>query len=517
MMKERYSNSRVRREKEEAQSEIIGLVTIFGIVFISISIILLAGLPIVENATENTQIERFQTEFALLDQQIRESVYGPGQSSASLNPAGGSISVDDGSNSMAVRITYRPETGPADSTDEIRLGGIEYDSEGSRGVAYEGGGVWAKYRGDALSLRKPPDMTHSGTSLEMNMMNFTSNKTAGGTADQSFYFTSEGAHRSSELRGITNRSLDPGELELSVRSQYAEAWAAYFNRTMASSTVEVERDGSPDERGYANVTFETGPPLYSVENSLNHTSSNDANIGNQVNLTDSRAGDAVLGSYTNSDLPPDGVDNLPNVAGICFRTFEGEDLGSVSSPVTSGTYETDTSNEISGETFVADGGDIEVYSDTSNLNFNSGDTTTFDTSGGTVEIHVDGQLTLNGDIEINGTNSVYFYVRDTVHVQGNSNVNIEDGRTERLQILGTERAEIRGAADYNGTVYAQNTIEMQNNVEMTGAAVSAGTSDRVEVNNADYTHDTSLRGEAPDCADQPLRNFNAVERRVGVR
>jgi hypothetical protein len=55
---------------------------------------------------------------------------------------------------------------------------------------------------------------------------------------------------------------------------------------------------------------------------------------------------------------------------------------------------------------------------------------------------------------------------------------------------------------------------------VTGAAVSDDELRMVSTppgNNADYTHDTSLRGAAPDCAGVPLRNFNAVERLVAVR
>lgn len=515
---------RVSNRDRGGQSEIVGLVFIFGIVFVSISIILLAGLPIINNATENTQLERFQTEFALLDQQIRESVYGPGQSSASINPSGGSISVDNGSDSMTVRIEYRPDTGIPNSTDEILLGGVEYDAQGDRGVAYEGGGVWAKYRGDALSLRKPPDVSYSGGTLNMNLMNFTSERVVGGSAPEgrSLYFSSEGTHRGNSLKDITDRPLESGELEVSVRSNFADGWAEYFNRTMASSTVDVETGDSSDDRGFANVTLRTGPPLYSIENALNHSgdSSTDVNInsGNEVNVTDSRIGNVVLGNYTGSELnsnqgPPRGIDDLPDVAGICFRTFEGEDLSGVSSPVTSGTYETDNSNEISGETFVADGGKVEVYTGT-NLVLNSGDTTVFDTSGGNIEIHVDGQLTLNGDVDINGTNSVYFYVDDSIRVEGSSNVKIEDKRTERLQLFAANVAEIRGSADYNGTVYTQEEIDMDGSAELMGAAI---TSDVLDLGDNDYTHDASLRGEAPDCADVPLRNFNAVQRRIAVR
>jgi hypothetical protein len=277
----------------------------------------------------------------------------------------------------------------------------------------------------------------------------------------------------------------------------------------------------PDKRGYANATFETGPPLYGVENALNHTGNTSTDVtitgsNNEINITDSRVGDVVLDNYTKDDIdnnrgPPRGINSLPNAAEACFRTFEGDDLGS---PVTSGTYET-SSNNIGGRNYVADGGDIEIYADTTQ---DINNPTTFDTSGGNVEIHVDGELTLNGDIKINSTNSVYFYVRGTVNVKAGSSVNIEDGRTERLQILTSSDVDIDDTK-YNGTIYAQSGIDILNDAEVTGAAVSAGTGtdDTVEIGDDDYTHDASVRGAAPDCAGVPLRNFNAVERLVAVR
>ncbi|MDZ7688295.1 MAG: hypothetical protein U5J64_06155 [Halobacteriales archaeon] len=214
-----------------AQSEVVGLLFIFSITFVSISVILLTGFPILDNATENTQLERFQNEFSVLDQEIRESVYAPGQSGATISLSDRRVSIDDGSDSMAVEITYRPDGGTPVSTREINLGGVEFDARGDRGVAYEAGGIWSKYRGGGLSMRTPPDISYSGDTLNMNLMNFVTDVDVGGDSTRTFVFSSEGAYRSSELRSITDSSLESGELEISVRSHYADGWAEYFNRT----------------------------------------------------------------------------------------------------------------------------------------------------------------------------------------------------------------------------------------------------------------------------------------------
>lgn len=525
----RRGGCQVRATREpKAQTEVVGFIFVFGIVFLSISFILFAGLPVLDDARENTQIQRFQTEFALLDQQMRESVYAPGESGASISLSDGRVSVDEGSDSLTMTITYTPNGGAPITTGGIPLGGVEFDADGSRGVAYEGGGVWAKYR-NGVSLSTPPEISYTGSTLNMNMMNFTTEFEATGSTTRRFYFSSEGTHRSSDLEKITGHPLEPGELEVSVKSEFSRGWAEYFRKEIAanSGTVDVSVSPSSDDRGYANVTFVTGPPLYSIENALNHSGvpSDDVDIDpdNEVNVTDTRAGDVVLGNYTGTQLdndqgPPRGIDSLPDAAGACFRSFEGEDLGSVSSPVTSGEYETNNPTEVGGRTFVADGGDIRIHAD-AGVTLPAGSTTTFDTSGGDVEVHVSGELEMNGGVEVNGTNSVYFYVQDSFDASGGSSVEIEDGRTKGLQVLTSEDADINNA-DYTGAVYAVGGIDIQPNSEVTGAAVSVDELRMVGSppgNNADYAHDTALRGAAPDCADAPLRNLNAVERRVAVR
>lgn len=482
----------VRDTDDRAQSELVGLLTIFGIVFLSISVILLVGLPLVDNATENAQIERFQNEFAVLDQEIRESVYAPGQSSATVNPSGGSVSIDDGTGSLSVTVTYDPENGGNGvSTGAIPLGSLEYDSRGDRGVVYEAGGVWARFRGEGLSMRTPPDISYSGNTLNFDMMSFDVESGAvgvGGDAESTLTFSSEGTHATDELREITERSLEAGELTVSVRSKFADGWAEYFNRTVASGTATVETAESSDERGYANVTFRTGPPLYGVEYLGQRY---DDGSENNVTVYDSAIGDAGTFNTTVELDELDGIDTLPvdgDDISVCLRTDIDETLDSAE-PVTAGAYELDGP-----------------------LN----DDYEFDTSDGVVEVHATvNNLNIEGDITVKGDNPVVFFAEDVTTPAG-TEINLEDDRTELLQIFTMSDNTVAVNNYYNGTIYAPEAgAQININNEFHGAAIA---DDIMVTGGAEYYHDASLRrATLPTCIDQPLRNFNAVERRVAVR
>jgi len=520
---------RVSRRDRGGQSEVVGLVTIFGIVFVSISIILLAGLPIINDATENTQIERFQTEFALLDQQIRESVYGPGQSSATVNSAGGKISVDN--DSMTVNITHRQATGPAVSTGELPLGGIEYDAGGPRGVAYELGGVWANFRSGTV-LEKPPDITYSGRSLEMNLMNFTSDKVSGGTSDESFYLSSKGAHRTDELRRITNSSLDLGELEVSVRSEFADGWAEYFENTMESDAVDIERRIDADGSGFVNVTFNTGTASpYAVEYLKQRYSPpppSDITVYNS-DIGDENINRTVSSAGPKRDLPISANDidearKEPSGEPEITTVYSGiESSGFVEVTDTGGADGDYSANGVNFQdvNFTASSGAIKVFYEPDTDATFDGDLN-FDTSGGPVEFHIPKNLDFVADVTVEGDNPVVVYTgEDTQLDETGATVSTEDGRTDLFQIFTSTTSDINVEMEYNGTVYAPDATEI--NLNDAGAVVrGAFIGDPVKFGDpdADYYHDSALRREdLPEglSVATPLRHFNAVERRVAVR
>lgn len=467
-----------------AQSEVVGLIMVFGITMLSIGVILATGMPVLTDAEENAQVERVQTEFSSLNQEIRESVHRPGQSGASVELSDGGVRVDDGAESLGVTITYDNETGDEITTGEMELGGLIYDT-GDAGVAYQMGGVWATYRDGGYAMRTPPDISYTGTSLNLELVNFTNDVDVRGTGAQNFLVRSEGTHRSGELEAMTNRSLSPGTLSINVSagSDFDDAWTEYFNRTFGADRT----DGSND--GYANVSVRTGPPLFGVEYLVDRYDGS----GDEVLLYDSDIGDENRYNST-VDVEDGGELDLPvseSDINACHTSNVEQNLEDADEPVTAGAYEAD--------------------------NTSLTDDYIFDTSNGPVEIHVtDNNLNINSEITVEGDNPVVFYgdvnrVPDATH--------LEDDRTELFQIYTTR--EINVNDDYNGTIYAPEAgIQITGGAEFSGAAIAGdGSPEDVHV-TGEYYHDTALRkADLPDCIRQraPVSNFEAVEHRVSMR
>lgn len=475
-----------------AQSEVVGLIMVFGITMLSIGVILATGMPVLTDAEENAQVERVQTEFSSLNQEIRESVHRPGQSGASVELSDGGVRVDDGAESLGVTITYDNETGDEITTGEMELGGLIYDT-GDAGVAYQMGGVWATYRDGGYAMRTPPDISYTGTSLNLELVNFTNDVDVRGTGAQNFLVRSEGTHRSDELEAMTNRSLSPGTLSINVSagSDFDDAWTEYFNRTFGADRT----DGSND--GYANVSVRTGPPLFGVEYLVDrYDGSGMPAIGDEeVLLYDSDIGDenrynstvdvedgGLLGGILGGelDLPVSESD-----INACHTSNVEQNLEDADEPVTAGAYEVDSTL-------------TDDYS--------------FDTSNGPVEIHVTANnLNINSEITVEGDNPVVFY-GDVNRVP---DTHLEDDRTELFQIYTTRDNPITVTDDYNGTIYAPET-EVTVNDKLRGAAIA----DQGVNVNGEYYHDTALRqADLSDCIRQraPVSNFEAVEHRVSMR
>lgn len=502
-----------------AQSEVVGLVLVFGISMLGISIILVTGMPTIDNARENAQIEQTQGEFMSIDRAVRESVYTPGEAGATVSLTEGGVNVE--SDSVVLNLTHIPETGSGTSA-EMSLGGMVYEDDNS-GVAYQNGGTWSIYFDSGYSMKSPPEVSYSGERLDMRLINITSDMgIAGGRSD--FSIRSNGTYKTDELRELTESPLDEGELNLTVSTEYAEPWAEYFNRTFGEDNVEPSQTGGIGEAGVVSVELSTGPPLYGVENTLNSTDAADVDLdGNvdEINISDSSLGGTYLYNYTEDDLepsytsgsPPDGIEDLPDISDRCYRSFEGDDL--TTSPVGSGTYSTDDGDDVSGETFVAENGDISLHiGDDLDIT----DNTEFEATAGDIYLHVEEGLEIgsNADISVNGSNSVYLYVNEEVRIVGNSELTVQDGIPERFQVISSGDAEVRGDAVYNGTLYAQDEVDIRGGAEVRGAAVS---NDVLELGGSDtkYVHDVSVRSATPPCGNVPLRNLQVTERKVSLR
>ncbi|MBI4361960.1 MAG: hypothetical protein HY558_02185 [Euryarchaeota archaeon] len=227
----------------EGVEDVMSVLLIFVIFAIGAGIILGAGYPMLRTAQDNAHMQQVEQAFTSLDSKLSKAALGEAPSqSLRLSMSGGGLALK---NESWVNISLRNSTAVSDCIN-VSLRTLEY-RVGDRTVAYEGGGVWAKYPSGGSVMLSPPEFHYNGVTLTFPLVNFTGNVSAGGQGAVTLSVNSSntptllypGASVYSPC-GATSRArpnpLGGSNVSITIRSDYYVAWAAFFNR---SSLVNV--------------------------------------------------------------------------------------------------------------------------------------------------------------------------------------------------------------------------------------------------------------------------------------
>jgi type II secretory pathway pseudopilin PulG len=214
-------------QSESAVSEVVGFIFVFSIVMLAISVIYAVGYPAIQSSKENTQFQNMEQSFMVLQSNINTVAFGhaPGRT-LETSLGSGSITV----NSSKGDIIVKQQGTPGIEWYNGPLGAIEYEKEGRR-IAYEGGGVWKKYpAGAALKLSGPRIFVHNTSTgnrtVFVSIINISSENgisSVGGEGTASVVVRSK---TSTYPLNITSFGED--NVEIIVKSDYADAWGRYF-------------------------------------------------------------------------------------------------------------------------------------------------------------------------------------------------------------------------------------------------------------------------------------------------
>jgi len=212
-------------KSESAVSEVIGFILIFSIVMLAISAIYAVGYPTIQSSKENAQFRNMEQSFMVLQSNINTVAFDQapvrtlktslGGGSLTVNSSKGHIKVEDSSTGT----TWYDDT----------IGAIEYEKNG-RSIAYEGGGVWKKYpAGSAIKVSEPRisvqevDGNRTVSVSIMNVSGDLSSVGGGGTASVT-------VRSIPSTYSLNITSLSTGHtVNITVTSEYADAWERYFN------------------------------------------------------------------------------------------------------------------------------------------------------------------------------------------------------------------------------------------------------------------------------------------------
>jgi cytoskeletal protein CcmA (bactofilin family) len=186
---------------------------------------------------------------------------------------------------------------------------------------------------------------------------------------------------------------------------------------------------------------------------------------------------------------PSGIDSVIDDRGSSFAS--GNDNGEVAAIDDS----TDTLQNCGG-TCTLPSGDYYL----SSVDLGNSETLELDTTGGPVNVYVDGDFEHDGTVEITGEGRAMFYLNQDYSIDGGDVVNPDD-RSSQLWLLirSTEEASFSGNSVFKGVVYsppdAGNGVEVdiENNVDIYGAIIGEASDTN---NNYDIHYDSALEDYA---------------------
>jgi len=211
---------------ESAVSEVIGFILIFSIVVLAISAIYAVGYPTIQSSKENAQFQDMEQSFMVLQSNINTVAFGQAPvRTLKTSLGGGSLTVYPSEYLTEEQITVKNTTGTI--IWEGTIGAIEYENNG-RSIAYVGGGVWEKYpAGSAIKVSEPRIFVHEDNgnrTVSVSIINISGElSSVGGEGTASVRVRSNSLITPSPI--IT---YPPGDVTITVTSDYADAWGRYF-------------------------------------------------------------------------------------------------------------------------------------------------------------------------------------------------------------------------------------------------------------------------------------------------
>ena len=198
-------------------SEVVGYLLVFSIVVTIVSVIYASGMPMVERTKENSALQSMETVFITLQSNIKKVALAQSPvRTMKLNLIKGSISA----NKIAGTITVNGQP--------IQFGNIEY-TLGARKMIYENGAVIESTPGGSIIVSDPPifftndsDNAHVFISVINASGTFSA---GGGIAEMQI-----GPYNVSRDTHVYYNSSPVTSLNISVTSQYQDAWDRYLNK-----------------------------------------------------------------------------------------------------------------------------------------------------------------------------------------------------------------------------------------------------------------------------------------------
>lgn len=221
---------------DRGQSYLIGVILIIGLVLVSSVVVLLIGNFAIDDLQRSVDIQEAEYSMREVDSRLSEISTSPNDvHTLDFSDDGGDVEVRKNSYML---ITTNGK--PSKCQEKIKLGSIIKNSGGSEQIAYEGGGVWRK-SGDGSVMLSPPDLQYRDGTINFPVVGI-GGTVSGQVGDlKAEKDQTASRQRTKQIRQTFSKSAcwPPSSMKITVKSQYYDAWARYFEKEIGGSAKRM--------------------------------------------------------------------------------------------------------------------------------------------------------------------------------------------------------------------------------------------------------------------------------------
>jgi len=218
---------------DDALTEVVDFVITLGIMLLAISVIGLAGYPLIEHMKESGHIDNIKQSFAVLAPNMNKIVTGkaPSQSVELKMYSGGGVFVTGTSYMNITMDTWNETTSATETVSHERQLRMVQNEYRDTTIAYENTGTWARYPPGRSVVVTEPNIAYDNNSMVIPMVTITG--TNGMSGSGLIRVIADGGQLA------VGRYENVSRVQITISSEYYDAWERYLGDSIGMHTVDI--------------------------------------------------------------------------------------------------------------------------------------------------------------------------------------------------------------------------------------------------------------------------------------
>jgi len=235
---------------EEGVSEVFGYIIILGIVITCLTFLTIIGASSIQSSKDNSQLSSVQQAFTVADSRMSKARFSTSIFQEEAFKINDGTMYVNGSYDDSHIIVYGIDGNPIYNGT---LGTIKFISDSGE-VAYQDGGVWAKYPDGGTIMISPPDFDYNGVTLTLPIMRINGNGSYAYSNGNTLVDINSSGKIDIKYPGDNGYNPIPqGKyINITIKSDYYKAWESYINERTRATAVS-----NPDKK-MVNISLYSG-------------------------------------------------------------------------------------------------------------------------------------------------------------------------------------------------------------------------------------------------------------------